>query len=60
MDSDRHVAPDVAELHVIADVGIGHVVVGDRFFDFDGPGRWRDDFDRLDIGTSAAACRGTA
>ena len=60
VDSDRHVAPGVAELHVIADVGIGHVVVGDRFYDFDGPGRWRDDFDTLDFGTSATACRGTA
>ena len=57
---DRYVAPGVPELHVNADVGIGHVVVGDRFLDLDGPGRWRDDFDSLATGTNVAACRGTA
>jgi hypothetical protein len=57
---DRYVAPGVPELHVSADVGIGHVVVGDRFLDLDGPGRWRDDFDSLATGTNVAACRGTA
>ena len=61
VNDDRPVAPGVEELHVIADVGVGHVAVGDRFFDWDGPGRWRgDDFDALRTGTSSAACRGAA
>jgi phage shock protein PspC (stress-responsive transcriptional regulator) len=61
VSDDRSAAPGVEELHVIADVGIGHVAVGDRFFDWHGPGGWRDEaFDALRTGTSSAACRGTA
>jgi len=47
----------VRHLHVIADVGVGAVQVGDRFFDWDGPRDWRGDrFDSLETGTSRAAC----
>src|SRR5215204_4594726 len=61
VSDDRDIAPGVRHLHVIADVGIGHVMIGDRFFDWDGPGRWRDDrFDALEAGTSRAACQGAA
>ena len=37
---------------MIADVGLGAVHVGDRFFDWDGPGRWHggDGFDSLEPG----------
>jgi len=57
----RAVAPGVAQLHVIADVGVGAVLVGDRFASWDRPGGWHDDgFDALQTGTSRAACRGTA
>jgi phage shock protein PspC (stress-responsive transcriptional regulator) len=61
VSDDRGIAPGVRHLHVIADVGIGHVMIGDRFFDWEGPGRWRDDrFDALEAGTSRAACQGAA
>jgi phage shock protein PspC (stress-responsive transcriptional regulator) len=54
---ERDVAPGVPHLHVIADLGVGHLAVGDRFFDWSGPGRWRDaDFDSLETGSSRAAC----
>jgi len=57
----RAVAPGVAQLHVIADVGVGAVLVGDRFASWDRPGGWHDDgFDALQTETSRAACRGTA
>jgi phage shock protein PspC (stress-responsive transcriptional regulator) len=61
VSDDRSVAAGVANLHLIADVGVGALHVGDRVFDWDGPGRWRDDaFDSLETGTSRAACRGAA
>ena len=57
-------APGVPQLHVIADVGMGAVQVGDRFFEWHGPGRFRDgfgeDFDSLETGTSRVACLGAA
>jgi hypothetical protein len=54
------VAPGIPHLHVIADLGLGHLAVGDRFFDRDGPRRWRhDEFDALQTGSSRAACLGT-
>jgi phage shock protein PspC (stress-responsive transcriptional regulator) len=57
----RSVAPGVRQLHVIADVGIGAVLVGDSFFDRFGPGRWHDSgFDELETGTSRTACLGAA
>jgi phage shock protein PspC (stress-responsive transcriptional regulator) len=56
----RYVASAVPHLHVDADVGIGAVRVGDSFFSLKRPGRWPDDFDALDVGTSRAACMGTA
>ena len=54
----RAVAAGVPHLHVIADVGIGAVQVGDRFFHWDGPGGgWRGDrFDALERGASRTAC----
>jgi phage shock protein PspC (stress-responsive transcriptional regulator) len=61
VSDDRGAAAGVPELHVIADVGMGAVLVGDRFFEWDGPGRWHDDdFDALQTGSSRAACLGTA
>src|SRR5215217_6331718 len=55
------VAPGVRRLHLIADIGMGAVMVGDGFFDWDGPRGWRgDDFDALRTGTNRAACLGTA
>jgi phage shock protein PspC (stress-responsive transcriptional regulator) len=60
VETDRVVAPGVPHLHVVADVGLGALHVGDDFFDFRGPGRWRDGFDGFDPGTSRAACEGTA
>jgi phage shock protein PspC (stress-responsive transcriptional regulator) len=57
----RTVAPGVPHLHIVADVGLGAVHVGDRFFGFDGPRRWRGgDFDALDAGTNRLACEGPA
>jgi phage shock protein PspC (stress-responsive transcriptional regulator) len=60
VESDRVVAPGVRRLHIVADIGLGALHVGEDFFDFRGPGRWRDEFDELDPGTSRAACLGTA
>jgi len=61
VDDDRDVAPGVAQLHVVADLGVGHLAVGDRFFDFDGPGRWHDDnFESLQTGSNRMACLGAA
>lgn len=61
VDDYRLVTRGVPELHVIADVGVGAVQVGDRLFDWDGPGRWHDDgLDAVDAGTNRAACQGTA
>jgi len=59
-EDDRMVAPGVEQLHLVADVGVGHLQVGDDFFDFRGPGSRRDDFDALESGTSRAACLGAA
>jgi phage shock protein PspC (stress-responsive transcriptional regulator) len=61
LDDQRSVSPGVPHLHVIADIGVGALLVGDRFYDWDGPGRWHDDgFDELETGTSRAACLGAA
>ena len=61
VQDDPRVAPGVRRLHLIADIGMGAVMVGDGFFDWDGPGGWRgDDFDALRTGTNRAACLGTA
>ena len=64
IDDNRAVAPGVTQLHVIADVGIGAVHVGDRFVNLDGPGgapgRWHSDFEVLRSPASRAACMGAA
>jgi hypothetical protein len=61
VEDRQTVDPGVRHLHVIADVGVGAVQVGDRFFDWDGPRDWRGDrFDSLETGTSRAACTETA
>ncbi len=66
IDDDREIAPGVTQLHVIADVGMGAVHVGDRFVELDGPGpgpgpgRWHDDFEVLQSPASRAACTGAA
>jgi phage shock protein PspC (stress-responsive transcriptional regulator) len=63
---DRAVAPGVSNLHVVADVGVGYVEIGDRFLAWDGPGRFGDrgfeslDAGTLDAGTNSAACAGAA
>ena len=56
------VAPGVPHLRVVADVGLGAVHVGDRLFEWDGPGRWHggDGLDSLEPGTNRAACLGPA
>jgi phage shock protein PspC (stress-responsive transcriptional regulator) len=60
VSDDRDVAPGVRHLHLIADVGVGAVMVGDSFLEWRRPG-WHDDgFDALDAGTSRAACQGAA
>ena len=59
-EDDRMVAPGVEHLHLIADVGVGYLQVGDEFHEFRGPGSWRDDFDSLESGTSRVACLGAA
>ena len=56
----RSVDPDVPHLHVIADVGVGAVHVGDSFYNWDGPRSRHDDFDALRTGTSRPACEGNA
>ena len=44
-----------------AGLGVGALLVGDRFADWNGPGRRHDDgFDELEIGTNRAACLGAA
>jgi hypothetical protein len=49
-------APGVAELHLVPDIDIGALTVGDRFFDH-GPERWRErGFDTLEAGTNRLAC----
>ena len=64
IDDDRAVAPGVTQLHVIADVGIGAVHVGDRFVDAGRPGgrpaSLACDFEVLRSPASRAACMGTA
>jgi hypothetical protein len=51
----------VPELHLAADMGVGALWVGHDFFDRrDRPGRWGDDFDRIDASTNRIACEGTA
>jgi predicted membrane protein len=57
VDESHGVTPGARELHVVADVGIGHLQIGDSFFSFDGPGFHDSGFDTLRSGTSAAACR---
>lgn len=57
---DLPVAAGVKHLHLIADVGMGHVQVGDSFFDERGPGPWFHDFENLRSGSNRLACRGEA
>jgi phage shock protein PspC (stress-responsive transcriptional regulator) len=53
--------PGVPYLQLDADLGIGHMKVGDRFLDRDhGPGWWDDRDDGVAPGTSLAACEGPA
>jgi len=59
VSDDRRVAPGVKQLHIVADVGIGAVHVGDSFFEWRGD--WHDDgFDALETGTNRLACMGAA
>jgi len=62
VDDRRIPDPGVAYLHIDADIGVGHLSVGDRFFDWDrGPGWARDEpFDEIEPGTSRAACEASA
>jgi predicted membrane protein len=57
---ERTVAEGVPELHLVADVGIGAVQVGDQFIDFNGPPLWDGRWDNLRSGTNRLACRGEA
>ncbi|HZH24395.1 MAG TPA: PspC domain-containing protein [Solirubrobacteraceae bacterium] len=58
INDDREVAPGVTHLHVIADVGVGYVGVGENHFRMRGPERWRDE--QFGAGASPAACLGAA
>jgi hypothetical protein len=62
VEERRTPAPGVPYVHIDADVGVGALLVGDRFRGWDGPGRWNHDerFDSLEPGTSSAACEGPA
>ena len=51
------VSPGTRQLHVIADVGVGAVRVGDRVSGWDGG--WDGDGLHVDPGTSFAACEGS-
>jgi len=57
VDEGGRVEPGVPELHLVGDVGVGALFVGNEFFDRHGPDRWRDsDFDTLEAGTNRVAC----
>ena len=57
VDEGGRVEPGVPELHLVGDVGVGALFVGNEFFERHGPGRWRDsDFDSLEAGTNRVAC----
>lgn len=58
----RTVDPGVRYLHLAVDLGVGHLVVGDRFFDWNrGPGWARDrSISEVNPGTSLAACEAAA
>jgi phage shock protein PspC (stress-responsive transcriptional regulator) len=57
--ADRRIpGPGVDHLHITADIGIGAMRVGDRFFGWDDRNHWRDGPVRP--GTSLAACEGPA
>jgi hypothetical protein len=58
VEDRRSPAPGVPYLHIDADIGIGALRVGDRFFGWDRSQRWHDDAVRP--GTSLAACEGPA
>ena len=58
VSDDREVAPGVAHLHVIADVGVGYVGVGENRFHVRGHERWGDE--QFDGGANRAACLGAA
>jgi phage shock protein PspC (stress-responsive transcriptional regulator) len=61
IDEGPYVASGVRELHIAADIGVGALYVGHDFFDRPhGPGRWNDDFDRIDARANRLACEGTA
>ena len=58
VEASAPVSPGTPHLHLIADVGIGEVRVGDRAPDWEG---WRGNWNgSVDPGTSFAACEGAA
>jgi phage shock protein PspC (stress-responsive transcriptional regulator) len=54
------VDPGIKELHIKADIGVGGLEIGDRFFNRHGR-NWRGHhFDEVRTGTNRAACRGAS
>jgi hypothetical protein len=49
----------VPELHVVADVGVGALFVGNEFIERHGP-RWSDDFGTLDFDRNRLVCEEAA
>ena len=49
-------APGVRELHLVPDLDVGELVVGNGSFEDHGPGRWRGRFDPIEAGTNRLAC----
>jgi hypothetical protein len=69
VDESHGVVPGTRELHVIADIGVGHLQIGDSYFSLDGlrtparPGApkletFDNEFESMLSGTNVAACRG--
>jgi len=54
--------PGVAYVHLDVDLGVGHLSVGDRFFDWERGPDWSGDdrFEQINPGTSRAACEAAA
>jgi hypothetical protein len=60
VDDDVAAAPGVKHLHVVADVDIGAVSVGDSFIAWRADDWSSDRFDALQTGTNRLACMGAA
>ena len=57
---DTPVSPGVRHLHLDVDIGVGALRVGDRLYDWNGPGWGPHGSEDIDPGTSLGACEGPA